>query len=126
EVLSNSYGTVALVRRELLPDELPTGDDAAWMLLAQLKAGGARIVSVPIALVDRAARPGDVLRNPADGLRVVNELERSGPATLETLPRLAAGLAAATASSVDESRRTSMRRAAARAYARVSRRRAQH
>jgi glycosyltransferase involved in cell wall biosynthesis len=124
EVLSNAYGTTALIRRELLPDRAPAGDDPAWSLLARLSTEGARIVSVPLALVERASPPGDILRNPTEALLVAKELERGVPPTLGGLARLAAGLAAPSGCGDHHTPRTAMRRAAARLHASVSRRRA--
>jgi glycosyltransferase involved in cell wall biosynthesis len=95
-VLANGYGNTALIRRSLLDGAAPTGDsaDADWPLLARLSASGARVVSVPAALVTRTARPGTLERQPSDALLVVQELERALPESLQSLARLAAGLAA--------------------------------
>ena len=89
-VLSNDYGTVALVRRSLAGN-LTT---PAWPLLARLAVAGARIVSVPLPLVTSNHPPGTIERNPHDTLLVVEELERALPRALRSLARLAAGLAA--------------------------------
>jgi hypothetical protein len=95
-VLANGYGTVALVRRSLLGDVVPRWPVAAdpdWPLLARL-AARARIVSVPLPLVTRAARPEAIDGQPSDALLVVEQLERGLPDHLRSLARLAAGLAA--------------------------------
>jgi glycosyltransferase involved in cell wall biosynthesis len=97
-VVSNAYGTVALIRRSLLLD-LPQAAwaserDPDWPLLAHLSARGARIASVPMPLVSRPRPPGDVLTAPADALLAVAALEHNLPGPTESLARLAAGLAA--------------------------------
>jgi glycosyltransferase involved in cell wall biosynthesis len=96
-LLANDYGTVGLIRRALLEDvstPWPILGDADWPLLARLAASGARIVSVPIALVTRTARPGGLEDAPSDVLLVLEELEQALPPYLRSLARLAAGLAA--------------------------------
>ena len=92
-VLENGYGMAGLVRRALLP-EGPRPPD--WPLLAQLSAGGARIVSVPAPLLTSERRPGTLERDPADALLVAEALERALPDQTRLLARLAAGLAAQT------------------------------
>jgi glycosyltransferase involved in cell wall biosynthesis len=94
-VLANYYGTVGLVRRSLLPEGAEQDDP--WLVYARLSLGGAMIVSVPRALATRRERPGNVDRDSATGLRVVDEFERHLPRSLRSLARLAAGLAAAPA-----------------------------
>src|SRR5439155_26359342 len=95
-LLSNAYGTSALVRRALLEDGLhaPRVDDPAWPLLARLVLSGARIVSVPAPLVRTSRRPGDVNRDPTAALAVLHEFERHLPEATHSLARLATGLAA--------------------------------
>jgi glycosyltransferase involved in cell wall biosynthesis len=95
-LLSNAYGTAALVRRSLLDEGLNphAADDPAWPLLARLALSGARIVSVPEPLVHTSHRPGDVNRDPVGALAVLHEFERHLPRTTQSLARLAAGLAA--------------------------------
>jgi glycosyltransferase involved in cell wall biosynthesis len=82
-LLSNGYGTVALVRRSLLQDEPP------WPLFARLSLSGARIVSVPIPL---AASPAHPPRDEEARL-VLEHFERAMPSQLrllgELVPRLA-------------------------------------
>src|SRR6266545_7316106 len=95
--LSNEYGTVALVRRDLLdrlPAPWPEERDSTWPLLASLAASGASIVSIPLALADGRAAPGSVEDDPAAALRAVQQLERALPEALRGAARLAAGLAA--------------------------------
>ncbi len=96
-LLANGYGTVALLRRSLLCDlatAWPVVGDHDWPLLARLNAAGARVVSVPLPLVRRIARPGTLTREPGDALLVVEALERALPDQLRLVARLAAGLAA--------------------------------
>jgi hypothetical protein len=91
----NDYGTVGLIRRALLEQVLPqrrSESDPDWPLLAALAADGARIVSVPLPLVTRAARPGTVEDSPSDALLVLEQLERAVPPQLRLVGRLAAGL----------------------------------
>ncbi len=96
-VLANDYGKAGLVRRALLRDVEPAwtvAGDPDWPLLARLSARGARIVSVPLPLVQSSSAPGTLDRFPTDALLVVEELERSLPDRFRSLARLAAGLAA--------------------------------
>ena len=62
--------------------------------MARLSAAGARIVSIPLPLATRTERPGDVRLDPGGALAVAQELEHALPASLRSLARLAAGLAA--------------------------------
>jgi glycosyltransferase involved in cell wall biosynthesis len=95
-LLFNGYGTSALVRRSLLGDStVPT-----WPTLADLAAGGARIVSVPAPLVTRRAPPATIERQPEEALLVAERFERAAPESARSLARLAAGLAAASTSTV--------------------------
>ena len=115
-VLENDYGTVALVRRSLLSNVAaawPAEHDPDWPLLARLAAAGAEIVSLPIPLVTRAARPGSVEEQPVDALLAVQELERA-----LQLARLAAGLAATSARTHERRRAPSRWRRRARSFAR--------
>ena len=98
-VLTNDYGTVALLRRELLTDVA----DHEWPLLARLSAAGARIESVPLPLVRRTHPPGTLAHEPSDALLVVEHIERALPGPLRSLARLAAGLAADAARAADAS-----------------------
>jgi hypothetical protein len=104
-LLTNGYGTVALLRRSLLeapPDASPNHPsnagsppaDPDWPLLAQLSVGGARIVSIPIPLVAATRRPGALESHPGDARRVLNLLEGAVPSNLRFIAELAARLAA--------------------------------
>jgi len=92
-LLANHYGTVSLVRRSLLPDGAERQNP--WPLYAQLSLEGATVVSIPRALATPRAAPGDVDRDPAAALLVVQHFEAHLPHLLRGLARLAAGLAAA-------------------------------
>jgi glycosyltransferase involved in cell wall biosynthesis len=96
--VANAYGTVALLRRDLLrdvPHAWPEERDTCWPLLAGLAASGASIVSVPLPLAESATPPGTVEDDPAAALRAVQQLERMLPDQVRGSARLAAGLAAA-------------------------------
>jgi glycosyltransferase involved in cell wall biosynthesis len=94
-LVGNDYGTVALVRRSLLNDVAPVdARDPDWPLYAAMSAHGAKIVSVPLPLVERHGEPGSLERDAADALLVVGELEQTLPRHLCDLARLAAGLVA--------------------------------
>jgi glycosyltransferase involved in cell wall biosynthesis len=95
--VANAYGNVALFRRAVLDDQTdppPDARDPDWPLLARLAGAGASIVSVPLALVQRSARPGSAEDDPLAALLVVQQLERALPDPLRGSARLAAGLAA--------------------------------
>jgi hypothetical protein len=95
--LANGYGTVALVRRDLLdtvPTAWPEERDTAWPMLAGLAASGATVVSIPLPLAESDDEPGAVENDPAAALRAAQQLERSLPGPLAGSARLAAGLAA--------------------------------
>jgi glycosyltransferase involved in cell wall biosynthesis len=97
-VLSNSYGTVALLRRSLLAElttRRPVEEDLDWPLLADLHIRGARIVSVPAPLVSSSRHPGSVDGRSSDALLVVERLEGELPGNLKLLARVAAGISAA-------------------------------
>jgi glycosyltransferase involved in cell wall biosynthesis len=96
-VLSNCYGTVALIRRSLLSDEPNRGfaeREQDWPLFARLALEGAQIVSVPDVLVESPARPDDLQSDPSDALIVLQQFEQHLPHSARPLARLAAGLAA--------------------------------
>jgi glycosyltransferase involved in cell wall biosynthesis len=98
--LSNTYGTVALIRRSLLNAETARvvgAKDPNWPLVARLVLAGADLVSVPETLVTTERRPGDVKNDPVGALAVAKEFERRLPETAHGLARLAAGLAAQSA-----------------------------
>jgi len=95
--LTNEYGSVALLRRELLTDAAgpwAPETDTNWPPLAVLAAEGAQIASVPAPLVTRTVPPGSVERTPADALLAVAQLERALPDAVRGAARVAAGLAA--------------------------------
>ena len=94
-LLSNSYGTVALVRRSFVQDER----EPLWPLLARAVLNGANAVSIPRPLVESRAPSTD------DALAVMQEFERSLPHGSRLLARLAAGLAAQSASAQHTARR---------------------
>jgi glycosyltransferase involved in cell wall biosynthesis len=96
-VLSNCYGTVALIRRSLLSDEPNrrlAERDQDWPLFARLALEGAQIVSVPDVLVESPAGPGDLQTDPSDALIVLQQFEQHLPNSARPLARLAGGLAA--------------------------------
>ena len=95
--LTNEYGAVALIRRDLLERVAPSWPqerDRTWQLLAALAASGASIVSIPLALADCRAVVGSVADDPAAALHAVQQLESALPVALRGAARLAAGLAA--------------------------------
>jgi glycosyltransferase involved in cell wall biosynthesis len=95
-LVSNSYGTVALVRRSLLPEQRtvwPVEGDPTWPLLASLSLSGAEIVSIPKAIVEQRRQPGDCRRGTSDALAVAQSFEEQLGRPLASLARLAAGLA---------------------------------
>jgi hypothetical protein len=97
--LANDYGNVALFRRGAIDDATsawPSERDPDWPLLAGVAASGGRIVSVPLPLVTRTARPGRSEDSAADALLVLERLERAAPDQLRLMARLAAGLAEVT------------------------------
>ena len=89
-LVANHYGTIGLVRRSLVSGQT---DEPPWPLYARLSLEGAKIVSVPRALASAREEPGDVERDPATALRVVQQFEAHLPRSLRGLARLAAGLA---------------------------------
>lgn len=97
-ILSNGYGTPALVRRSLLQKhDLTARDgekDADWRLLARLSLAGAAIVSVPLPLVKRTKARGRLGDGSRDAVLVLEEFESAVPRPLDSIARLAAGLAA--------------------------------
>jgi hypothetical protein len=107
-VLSNSYGTVALIRRSLLsdkPNRRFAERDQDWPLFARLSLEGAQIVSVPDVLVESPAEPGDLQRHPSDALIVLQQFEQHLPPAARPLARLAAGLAAQSSAEPPPARR---------------------
>jgi glycosyltransferase involved in cell wall biosynthesis len=99
-LISNAYGTVALIRRSLLGEGTMRSDgssDPDWPLLARLVLAGAKIASVPKTLVTTRRRPGNVQNDPFGALAVLHEFERRLPEQVRALARLAAGLASQSA-----------------------------
>ena len=95
--VGNQYGNIALLGRERLgdfTDRQPPPRDQDWPLLAGLAGSGARIVSVPVALVERHTHPGTVEDDPIGALGVIQQFEHALPDPLGGAARLAAGLAA--------------------------------
>jgi glycosyltransferase involved in cell wall biosynthesis len=103
-LIENHYGAAALVRRSLLPAER----EEIWPLLARLATGGARIVSVPRALVER--RDTEARDSAREALAVAQRFEERLPPALRSLARLTTGLAAASKAAPDPSRRSRLRR----------------
>jgi glycosyltransferase involved in cell wall biosynthesis len=92
----NGYGTVALYRREVLEqasDLAPHARDPDWPLLAGLVLSGAKIVSLPVALLSRPSPPGSVDNDQAGAVLVAQQFERALPDPLRGAARIAAGLA---------------------------------
>jgi glycosyltransferase involved in cell wall biosynthesis len=103
-LVGNHYGAAALARRSLVPDE----QEPMWPLLARLATAGARVVSVPRALVER--RDGAPAADEAtQALAVVQRFEERLPPALRSLARLTAGLALANAAATPP-RRSRLRR----------------
>src|SRR5262245_39530842 len=94
--LSNDYGTVALLRRNVVEGLAKRQDvtDRHWPILAGLATSGARIVSVPLPLATSATSPGTVEDTPADALLVLEQFDQAAPVQLRQVGRLAAGLVA--------------------------------
>ena len=90
-LVSNSYGTAALIRRSLLADLTAPLD---WPLLARLYLEGARIVSIPLPLVCSRRAPQSIDTHPTEALAVSALYDGALPDSLRSLARLAAGLAA--------------------------------
>jgi hypothetical protein len=103
-VLANHYGTTALVRRSLLPKEAECMP--RWPLFAGLVLAGAKIVSVPEALVDQRQDPDDA----STSLQVVHLFEHHLPRSLRLLARLAAGFAAQASAPAPSPRRRFLHR----------------
>ena len=95
--IANVYGNVALLARRAVGDLIdpqPPPRDADWPLLAALAGSGARLFSVPVALIERSARPGSAGDDPVGALLAIRQLEQVLPNRLRDAARLAAGLAA--------------------------------
>lgn len=102
-LVANHYGSVGLVRRELL-GESPAPENP-WALYARLNLEGATIASVPRALATQRSVNDDS----ATALIVAQQFEGHLPAQLQGLARLSAGLAA-TAPQHAETRPSLLRR----------------
>jgi hypothetical protein len=89
-LVENHYGAAALVRRSAVED----ASEPLWPLLAGLATGGARVVSIPRALV---LRRDERAASPAEALAVAQRFEERLPRPLRSLARLTVGLAAANA-----------------------------
>lgn len=101
-LLANGYGTVSLLRRSLLDspgERLPAhgaeeATDSDWPFLARLSLEGAKIVSIPIPLVTRTARPGALATDAGEARRVLHLVERALPRKLRLTAELGTRLAA--------------------------------
>jgi glycosyltransferase involved in cell wall biosynthesis len=105
-LIENHYGAAALARRALVTDER----EAMWPLLARLATGGARIVSIPRALVEGGE---ERVADPVEALAVAQRFEERLPPALRSLARLTVGLAAAH-TAVEPPRPSRLRRIVAR------------
>jgi len=113
-LLTNGYGTVALVRSALVEGR---EGEARWPLLAQLSLEGAKIVSVPLPLATTTMAPATLQTQPAQALRVLASFERGLPENLRYLAELVTRTAAAEPVASQAPRRSFARRA----FARVAR-----
>jgi hypothetical protein len=113
-LLTNGYGTVALVRSALVEGR---EGEARWPLLAQLSLEGAKIVSVPLPLATTTMAPATLQTQPAQALRVLASFERGLPVNLRFLAELVTRTAAAEPVASQAPRRSFARRA----FARVAR-----
>jgi glycosyltransferase involved in cell wall biosynthesis len=104
-LIENQYGAAALARRSLVAES----GEPMWPLLARLGTGGARIVSIPRALVERRDAGTAAGDRAAEALAVVHRFEERLPPALRSLARLTAGLAAANAAP-EPPRRSRLRR----------------
>jgi O-antigen biosynthesis protein len=103
-LVSNDYGRIALIRRELADDARPE-----WPLLARLSTRGARIVSIPLPLL-AGPPPATIEGAPREALAVVEEFERVLPRRLRSLAQLGAGLASEAAPAAPPGRESLLRR----------------
>ncbi|MCS7007758.1 MAG: glycosyltransferase [Thermoleophilia bacterium] len=96
-LVENHYGSLALIRRELVDADLVLHGgkpDPDWPLLAGLALSGARFATVPDPLGTTMRPRGTVRDLPGYGLVVLNLFERAGR-PLADLPLLAATLGSA-------------------------------
>ena len=110
-LLTNGYGTVALVRSALVEGR---EGEARWPLLARLSLEGARIVSVPLPLATTTTAPATLQTQPDQALRVLASFERALPESLRFLAELVTRTAAAEPVASQAPRRSLVRRALAR------------
>ena len=110
-LLTNGYGTVALVRSALVEGR---EGEARWPLVAQLSLEGAKIVSVPLPLATTTTAPATLQTQPAQALRVLASFERALPERLSFLAELVTRTAAAEPVASQAPRRSFVRRVLAR------------
>jgi glycosyltransferase involved in cell wall biosynthesis len=91
-LLSNGYGTAALIRRSLAGTR---GSEPAWAHLAGIAASGGRIVSVPLPLVRASAPPATLESHPQEALLVLEHLEAALPPSARLSAELALRMSAA-------------------------------
>jgi glycosyltransferase involved in cell wall biosynthesis len=110
-LLSNGYGTVALMRRSLVDCDAV---EPIWPRLARLSLSGVKIVSVPAPLVTQVTAPATLRTHPEEGRLVFGYFEQALPQKLRFTAELAARLAAAAAERPAASARRSLPRRALR------------
>ena len=110
-LLTNGYGTVALVRSALVEGR---EGEARWPLVAQLSLEGAKIVSVPLPLATTTTAPATLQTQPVQALRVLASFERALPEKLSFLAELVTRTAAAEPVASQAPRRSFVRRVLAR------------
>jgi glycosyltransferase involved in cell wall biosynthesis len=115
-LLSNSYGTVALMRRSLVDSDAV---EPIWPRLARVSLSGAKIVSVPTPLVTQAIAPATLQTHPEEGRLVFSYFEQALPRKLRFTAELAARLAAAAEPPDAGARRSLPRRAVRRLLRRI-------
>ena len=118
-LLSNGYGTIALVRSALVEGR---EGEARWPLLAQLSLEGAQIVSVPSPLATSTTAPATLQTQPEQALRVLASFERALPESLRFLAELVTRTAAAAEPVASHAPRRSFARRALGRFARTLRR----
>jgi glycosyltransferase involved in cell wall biosynthesis len=91
-LLSNGYGTAALIRSSLADSY---ASEPSWPRLAALAASGARIVSVPLPLVRAPTPPATLESHPHEALLVLRYLEAAAPPSVRLSAELALRSAAA-------------------------------
>ena len=95
----NQYGVIGLVRASLAAGQPPLDAvvDPDWLLFVRLARDGARVVSIPEALLVHRGRIGTIRDVPGDGPAVLEAFEAQDGVPLHDLPQLTATLAAALA-----------------------------